>query len=571
MELQLRALDLAQRGESEAENFLVTKTISTEQVHKEWNEWTPAMLSEYQSIVTEKKAVRQLPRAEAQRMANEMNVKYEELPSTVVFTRKSWRKTEGGCDAEQIRVVARHASLREWSLYTTDIKCAFLNAERKDRSKLITMSIPNIYVKLGVASSTDIWVVDAAMYGLVSSPRDWSDHRDQTIPTMTWTRVAAEKTWKGGFRQAADQHLWHLQEECVETGEVLNKGIMAIYVDDVLLAAEDEVAVSALESISTTWECAAPAKAIVKEAVSFCGFEIQHEKELGGGFRLHQHSYEEELVKKWGVEKASQHLDFKLPSPEEEAEFGKAEDVELVRKAQACTGALLWLATRTCPELSIGVSAISRLCTKAPELSISIGLKMMAYLLRPTKGLVYASHPGPQFGERNQLSQPRCERTIKAFSDISYASTKGYRSVQGQVYYYAGAPVMWNTNRQPFPTQSTAESELVSLCEALAGGRATSALVAAVRDEPESGLVKHLWGDNAAAITLATGEGQGSWRTRHLRIRAAILRAALRSEDWHLGYLSARELVADSFTKVVDGAAFERALQIFASVLRREK
>ena len=378
LEQQLRTLDVEKRQKEEEENFLVTKTIPTEQVYKEWDEWKQAMMSEYQSIVKEKKAVRQVTRAEAQKMAQDGDLKYEELPSKVVFTRKMGGKRKvracicgnyedevatstyaGGCDASQIRGVVRHASLKKWAIHCTDIKCAFLNAERKDRTKLIGMSIPYIYIKLGVASHQDIWLVDAAMYGLVSSPRDWADHRDSVIPSMVWHREEAEKKWKGSFHRAADQHLWHLKEQCLETGEVRNRGLMAIYVDDVLMAAEDDVAVCALKAIASVWECADAEKATLAEAITFCGFEIQqNEKEHGGGYRLHQHSYENELVKKWNITEKAHHLDLKLPTPEEESELQRSDDLELVRQAQACTGALLWLATRTRPELSVGVAAM---------------------------------------------------------------------------------------------------------------------------------------------------------------------------------------------------------------------
>jgi hypothetical protein len=65
-------------------------------------------------------------------------------------------------------------------------------------------------------------------------------------------------------------------------GEVHNKGITAIYVDDVLLAAEPAVASHALQAISTVWECAEPDAATTQQAVSFCGFEIQeNETEKG--------------------------------------------------------------------------------------------------------------------------------------------------------------------------------------------------------------------------------------------------------------------------------------------------
>ena len=615
LEQQLCALDAKVRQSEEEETFLVTKTIQTDQVYREWENWVPAMKSEYQSLVQEKKAVRQVTRHEAKAMASREGIIYEELPSKVVFTRKAGGKHKvracvcgnfegpvtastyaGGCDAAQIRCAVRHGALCGWSTFSTDIKCAFLNAPRQDKSKVVAMTVPTIYVRLGLATPGEVWIIDSAVYGLITSPRDWSDHRDQQVPTIKWSRIesiqqpgvgvddegdrrtcqsdrcyrksldseasSSRLTWNGCFVAAADQHLWHLQETCAETGEIRQRGIMAIYVDDVLMSAEDSTATAALEAISKKWECSPVEKATLEKPITFCGFEIQaNDREHGGGFRLHQQNYEDELTQKWGISRAAKQIHIKLPMPEDEAGMTKSEDAEAVRQAQAITGALLWLATRTRPEISVAVSAMSRLCTKDPKLTLDIGLKVMEYLKRPTRGLVYPETAGPAHGHRGQLAKPRDEMTIEAYSDISYASTAGYRSVQGQVYYYAGSPVMWNTNRQPFPTQSTAESELVSLCEALVGGRATVALVAAIRNEDEQKLTKRLWGDNAAAITLASGEGQGSWRTRHLRIRAAILKAALTSEEWQLGHLSGKELVADSFTKVVDGLAFERALQ----------
>ena len=42
---------------------------------------------------------------------------------------------------------------------------------------------------------------------------------------------------------------------------------------------------------------------------------------------------------------------------------------------------------------------------------------------------------------------------------------------------------------------------------------------------------KVIYGDNLAAIGLANGTTAASWRTRHLRIRASLLREALNDTD----------------------------------------
>ena len=129
----------------------------------------------------------------------------------------------------------------------------------------------------------------------------------------------------------------------------------------------------------------------------------------------------------------------------------------------------------------------------------------------------------------------------------------GHTSIQGVAVFFAGSAIAWQSGQQPFTTHthSTAESELVGYCESLLIGRATEALLCA------------MWGDNMAAIGLARGNTCSSWRTRHLRIRASILREAMEENCempggfWRLTHLKGMELVADGLTKQLLGQSFE--------------
>ena len=92
-------------------------------------------------------------------------------------------------------------------------------------------------------------------------------------------------------------------------------------------------------------------------------------------------------------------------------------------------------------------------------------------------------------------------------------------------------------------TGSTAEAELVAtLLEALG----------------MEGVRRSLYGDNKSALALCQGD-VGAWRTRHLRLRAAGLRAAVGCEvsGWHTHHVKGAELPPDGFTKQLMGPAFE--------------
>lgn len=86
-------------------------------------------------------------------------------------------------------------------------------------------------------------------------------------------------------------------------------------------------------------------------------------------------------------------------------------------------------------------------------------------------------------------------------------------------------------------------------------------------------LEKILYGDNRTAIGMASGTAAGTWRTRHLRIRAAILREAaspcnqLPEGFWKIQHLKGAELVADGLTKALLGQSFFRFLEDLGMVM----
>ena len=113
--------------------------------------------------------------------------------------------------------------------------------------------------------------------------------------------------------------------------------------------------------------------------------------------------------------------------------------------------------------------------------------------------------------------------------------------------------VCWESSRQPFICHSTAESELISYSEGHQLGEALAELLKAVGN-PVHCL---LYGDNVAAIASVNNE-TGSWRTRHLRLRACCLRDAVNREGstWAIRWLAGSCLIADGGTKPLQGDSF---------------
>ena len=264
--------------------------------------------------------------------------------------------------------------------------------------------------------------------------------------------------------------------------------------------------------------------------------------------------YEQELMTRWDIKESLQYPAFKVT--EDDEHFVGEIDPNDVRTAQMMTGALLWLSTRTRPDLVFGVSAMSRLTTKNPKKAVEIGYVLLKYLYGNPGGMHYPQTiPGGDWGRRGQLKAiDGIRRCWKFFQTSHMLRALTIEASKVWWLYYAGVPIAWQCGVQPFVAHSTAEAELIAYCESLVVGRATEALLAAIWQQWN--FEKVIYGDNAGAINLAHGVTTASWRTCHLRIRASVLKEALDESNrrigggWRLLHLKGTELVADGCTNL---------------------
>ena len=436
----------------------------------------------------------------------------------------------GGAVAEAVRLGIAEASRRRWCACTGDVVSAFLRAP-VPQGTCLALRPPTALIKAGLAERDEVWVVQTALYGFRSSPRWWATHRT--------AKMRSAVTKKGlVFKQGqADADVWRI---CSPDGNT--EGLMVIYVDDFLIMGPKEVCDDAYEWMATTWEATPCQYATATQSVRFLGMEVRMIEEDGQmkGYTLDQEGYIEELLRLRNVQPHEKSL---LPATKEwmtldPQGYPPTYTQEQLRIAQSVTGELAWLAQRCRPDLSYTVSIMGSLTTKDPERVATIARKALSYLnLTKEWKLVYRVDGA---------------RQLVTYTDSSY-SPEGERSHGGAVVFWAGSPVAWKSSRQSLVTTSSAETELLAASEAATLTYSIDAMLSDVGVYPES---RELRVDNSAAITLASEEG-GSWRTRHLKVRAASLRQRIQ-EGWAtITHCPGEWQLADGLTKILASKRME--------------
>ena len=229
-----------------------------------------------------------------------------------------------------------------------------------------------------------------------------------------------------------------------------------------------------------------------------------------------------------------------------------------VREAQAITGALLWISTRSRPDIAFAISKMGQWATKVPKVSIDLGLQVLAYLHSTVElGVEFRYDTGAYFSHHGHLNLPRTDHIIEIYSDASH-SPGGERSTQCVLILWRGSPLVWESCRQPFTTLSSAESELVSMVHSIQLAESVQPLVDELLGEDST---LSLMGDNAAAVRSFETAGSG-WRNRHLRMRAVAGRERILAGLLKVAHLPGEYQVADLGTKPLSRARILQLLEL---------
>ncbi|CAE7301798.1 RE1 [Symbiodinium sp. KB8] len=572
---------------------LQTQIVSPLEVLRNLDDWKESIGEELSSVFEVNQALKRTTRGEVQRWQAEGKV-IEYIPGKVLFSRKAGsgrHKTRvlacgnycsnakskdrdrrqtlyaGGIDTLSLRCQLRHCGLhargdptpkgrgegerpllQRWTAGVADIRTAFLTAPLEQDKRILIIRPPNTLVRAGVVDAEELWIATGAIYGLEESPAAWSKFRDSKIPTL---HITHEGLVYGLKQSESEPNVW-LMFRRNENGDLCGElaGVLGVYVDDLLCTGPKPLIQSVFAAVQKAWRISAPQYADEGDGIVFCGLEVRH---VDGALRLSQTAYIQSLLERYphvtGVSST--------PYAKEPVFVDQTEPplLERVRLAQKLVGEVLWVSTRSRPDLCYAVSRLGQLLTKQVEYTITAAENLIRYL-RATMhyALVYgnkdhAQHEKGHVGDNAMpLAVDRSDDLVELFADASF-SPGVERSQTGVVVTWAGAVLGWMSIRQPTISLSTAEAELNATVDAITLGQSVLPLV---RELLQGGVACVTYNDNIGCCTLLQ-QPQGCWRTRHLRIRAKWCLERLEWRDVSIYHIAGKWMLGDLCTKPLVG------------------
>lgn len=361
------------------------------------------------------------------------------------------------------------------------------------------------------------------LYGLKQSGRRWNAHLTASLRSLGFAPTSADP--------------------CLYIRTDGSLALIAFYVDDIIVAAEPQVADALVRAIGKIYP--------IKDQGPLSWFlSCKVEYIVGKHLRLSQQAYAQSIVAKAGMTQCkpiSSPMDAVLPSQEEE-EISVDEENLLrehdVRKLYPShLGAAWYLALCSRPDILYCCHSLSRFMSN-PRWKHWKALKRLFRYLSGTTNLALEY----KFGVKHNNFE------LVGFSDADWAGDRATRkSTTGYCFTLGGALISWKTSAQTCIALSTAEAELVALTKtaqhAIWLQRLANNLGFDIRPLT-------IYEDNEATIAIVKSDPKFNERTKHIEIKYFFVREKIAGGDLEVKYIGTDHQIADIFTKALMGAKF---------------
>jgi len=403
------------------------------------------------------------------------------------------------------RLIIAIVAYLNWEIDHWDVKLAFTNAKLNEE----------VYIEQPIGfedSERPDWVckLNRALYGLKQSPREWENHLRGLLA-------------KRGFYPLKSEQSIYINKD--------GTTILIIYVDDILAISLKR---DNITSLFTSLSEAIKIKDLGPIS-TFLGIEFNRNRG-DKSIRLSQKAYIDKILKRFNYSVKTKGKIYPPISQgiKIEPNEGQATLTD-IKDFQQQIGALLYLNTKTRPDLAYSVGCLARYMSN-PSLQHFKLLKKVWYYLEKTSdlGLLYHSDPS----------------TLLGYTDADWGGDIATRrSTTGYIFLFRGSPISWQSKLQKTVALSSCEAEYMALKEAIKEQQ----YIKAILDEIGLPIIIEsttLYTDSNSAAELAKNPVYHA-RTKHIDIQYHYIRECIQTNLTKLNWIATEYQLADSLTKAI--------------------
>jgi hypothetical protein len=392
-----------------------------------------------------------------------------------------------------------------WCSRHIDVDCAYLYGKLEE--DIYMRQPPGFFV---TENPDCVLKLNKAIYGLKQAGRNWNLELDKTLIDL-------------GFVRSKFSNCLYMFR---------NVAFILVYVDDMAIFGKTEAIINQIKnSISSKFDIKD-----LGEVKNFLG--VQFEYNSNGKIFMHQSKYIKQILTEFDFlecRNVSVPIDpGTVLCKNQDVNYDCLRFVNDEVPYRRIIGILNFIADRTRPDLMFAVRKLSQYCEK-PGMLHWVTIK---HILRYLSGS----------RDKGILLSPKGANVV-GYSDADWAGdTDDRRSFSGHVVYFGDAPISWRSGKQNCVALSSAESEYISLNEAVRETIWLSDIINELNVFDHDICTPMVYCDNRSAVSLAINRIEKR-SSKHIDIKYHYIRDKCEERKVTLHYISSGDNVADIFTK----------------------